>query len=395
MISRTSLRYIVVVTAFMAPLYSFGQTARVVRLGDFVKGVSVSAQTRFKVGDVTVGETSVKSLFEVFLPGDPSMWDYYTGKRGNVTLRIKSQAHLAQLNQIIVEQRSSGLAILLRDDRDVFLKRVWGLRDGSRFRRIVELRVILPPLSCDAITRIVYQTIKARITDQLQGETDTRIDLDVVFDKLMGGQIDLFMASLQHVTPRDRCFRTLQLLKWLKGDEVAGFEFGEYGLNEGLQALVDPVIDALNDSRKRWERYHLNVRIVGYTDPILVKKKEIDIRLDKTGVGNWDIVGNRLNVWYSGCDGEALSGRVPQYVDFGNNRGRRIDGKISNNCELGAVRAYVAMVYFMNRLGRKDIEYSYAAGGVYAGRNAVNDKDGSRHRRMDIELTIKAAKEMK
>ncbi|HXJ40108.1 MAG TPA: hypothetical protein VNH18_12595 [Bryobacteraceae bacterium] len=337
MISRTSLRRIVVLAAFIGPLCSLGQTGRVVRLADFIKGVSIPAQTRFKVGDVTVGKTSVMSLFDVSLPGDPSTWDYYTGKRGDVTLRIKSPAHLAQLNQIIALQHASGLAILLRDDRDVFLRRVWGLRDERRFRGIVELGVILPPLPCETITQIVYQTIKDRMTEQLQGETDKRIDLDVIFDKLLGGQIDLFMASLQHVVrPKDPCFKTLQFLKWLKGEEVAGFEFGEYSLNEGLQALVDPVIDALNDSRQRWERYHLNVRIVGYTDPTLVKKKEIDMRPDKTGIDNWSIAGNRLNVWYSGCEDETLTGLAPKYVDFGADRGRRIDGKISNNCQLGA-----------------------------------------------------------
>jgi hypothetical protein len=342
---------------------------------------------RLKVKDIVIGKESVKQLFKDIEQKEPSWIEYYSGKTNTLTLIIKDSASLEELRVILAAQGVDGLKVILQDDRDTFLRTIF----PGRFNSAIDIPIIMTP--CEEMTRIIYTRINSIVKEQVQkeGETDKRINLDQVFDMLLHDEIEPYIANLDVTKKDDPCINTFQLLKWLRGEQAPGFDLGEYNINEGLRGLLQPVTDALVDIQSSGALYNLDVKIVGYTDPVPVRTDKIDLQLNKTGVDDWSKIEKPLDISYSGCSNDNLDGKNPVYIDFTNSGREHIKQKISNNCELGAVRAYVAMIYLMNKLGQKGVEYKYATGGIYPGYDNNKIKD-SRKRKVSIELIIKTAK---
>jgi hypothetical protein len=373
-------------------LYTSSPTIKYARLEEFADGVSFTEQMRLRVKDIRIGEASVMDLFRNPEQREPTWWEYYTLKKREITLALIRRADVEELRRRLAERHADRLRVILHDDRDTIWKSIWGLTSEDRYNKIVDIVLAMP---CEEITRIVYQSIKESINSKIkqrieeERETDKRIDLNEVFELLLRDQIEPYIASLDATKKDDPCFKTFQLLKWLRGEEASGFEFAQYQINEGLRGLLDQVADALIEGKTGWALHKLTVKVIGYTDPVPVTKDGIALQRDKTGIDDWSKVENPLDVHYSACVGDRQAGGDPIYIALGRPLGKRIRDKIRSNCELGAVRAYVGSVYLMNKLGRTGIEYSYATGGIYLN---PGDTADLKKRRINIELTVKAAK---
>src|SRR6185503_2766262 len=143
--------------------------------------------------------------------------------------------------------------------------------------------------------------------------------------------------------------------------------FGKYYMKEGLKELLNHVVSTLKKERAQsgWDRYNLKVKVIGYTDEAPVES-EIAILTSQSGIQDWSKIRRALQIHYDACTGDTLDGNSPVYIDYPMAKGKQIK-KIKNNCELGAVRAYIAMVYLINELDWNDAEYSYATGGISPG----------------------------
>lgn len=365
-------------------------TTRSIRLEDLTDGISLTEQMRLKVKDITVGTESVKYLFNNLEQEEPSLWEYYSFKETTIRLSVGSHEKLAKLQQTLTAQHTDRLRLILKDESRAIWRYVPGLGSEDLFTSIWEIVIVKSP--CDELTRIVYTRINSIIKETFQraGTTDKHINLNEVFDKLLHDEIEPYLASLDPISRDDPCFKTFQLLKWVKGEDVSSFDSGEYRLHEGLQRALEPALAALLEVGSGWSQYTLSVKVVGHTDPVVVITEK-NFQIESTGIEGWDRIENPLNLRYSGCTGNRLTGSRPVYLDFVHNSGTPIT-QVNDNCKLGAARAYVACVYLRNKLGQQGVEYSYATGGIYAPRVKHEIGADSKKRRIDIEFTIKAAR---
>jgi len=355
--------------------------AETIRPDDLLKGIPLHKKQRMFVQDIVAGSVSVKHLFEPIHDKAPSVFEYYvTTASHSLTLRVGSPEQLETVLETLALQHTTKLKVILRDDRDTFLRGKWPF-DESYFNSVVEWTVAETP--CEQITHIVYRKVRDAVRERLrEGSTGRRVALNTVFDILLRGEIDSFMRSLGPARGRPPCLDTFELLQWLKGEQVAGFGFGEYELREGMRESLRPAADALLEMRRDWKQYRLRIRVVGYTDASTVEKKK-ELRAEATGIE----LTEPLDVRYLGCSGDTLDDKTFRYAALGDRRGSTITGQIVNNCELGAVRAYVALAYFAQRLGREGIDYEYATGGVHP----LAQKRDATHRKLDIQFEVRAA----
>jgi hypothetical protein len=125
------------------------------------------------------------------------------------------------------------------------------------------------------------------------------------------------------------------------------------------------------------------------------KTKGKELLMTKTGIGAeiWGKIENPWEVYYGGCSEDRARGEKI-YISFTARGGeRRVGDRIYNNCELGAVRAYVTLVYLTNELSRVSPDDTYATGGIFSGPDVNNkSKDNLEKRRVNVEFTLKAAK---
>jgi hypothetical protein len=348
-------------------------------------GIRLNEQARMKVVDIRAGDESVKSLFQDMEYTELAGLKYFYAKH-EIPLSLRSPESLKVLLKTLNEQDTDRLAVFLRDDQDGHWRRKPGLGSEDRYTKTVYIPVLMS--TCDEVTRLIYKELNLIIQRQSesQGTTEKRISLDEVFDLLMRERIEPYIKGLDQTKKSDPCFETFELYKWLKREKAAGFESGEYSINEGLQGLLGEIADALLDQRRGKERFDLRVEILGRTDGVPVAG--IALQADKTGIKEWDALGASLEqIHYGGCSGDYLSGTRPVYVDFASGAGIKVWPRVNNNCELGAVRAYVAAVYLMKRLGHDHVSYSYATGGVYPDKSESDDK---RKRMVEIDLTVRA-----
>jgi len=361
-----------------------------IQLQELLKGFSFTEQIRFKVEDIVVGTKSVKDLFDDLDHRQPTRLEYYTFKETTRQLRVSSNEKLAQLQQTLIAEGTDRLRVTLKDDWQTFWKHIPGLSSESLYVSSFEIQIVRTP--CDEVTRIIYSSIDSIIRKKIEkaGTTDTNINLNEVFDKLLNDTLEPYLATLAPVAQADPCFKTFRLLKWIKGDDVTGFDSGEYRLHDGLQLELEPTIVALLQIHSNWSKYQLRVKVVGHTDRQVVITQK-DFNLANSGIAVWDNLENPLNLRYSGCSGDRLTGRQPVYLDFVQNSGTPIK-EITDNCKLGAARAYVATAYLRYKLGLPGVEYDYATGGVYSSSKYTSESDALK-RRIDIEFTIRAASE--
>ncbi len=372
-----------------------GAAPQPVQLAALLDGVSFPAQAQFRVADILVGKSSAKSLFEDIPWSALSRLEYTMFRERDARLRIRNREALAALQQLLLDNRASGVTVLLVDNQRLYAK--WpGLGDEKRYRKEILIGVQVPGRPCIEMNRIVYQAINTRIKDGLhliEGQTERHINLNELFDVLLRERINDFMKNLDPISKdAPACIRTFQLWEWLNAKEASGFVSGEYRLHEGLKNLLDPVVDTLNAVPSQWGRNRLQLRVAGYTDAVPVEEA-IDLSTKETGVDDWSKTRNRLDIWYRGCSGNLLSGNTLQYLRLGEQNGTRVPQRIRNNCQLGAARAYVATVYVMNRLQWAEIEYSFATGGERTPLTSDEKRDSPRRRAVEIEMVIKAARQ--
>jgi hypothetical protein len=345
-------------------------------------GLSIHTRKRFQVEDIKVKGRSVMQLFNIDKDDRPS-WtrlDYFAEK--TIHISINSQ-NFAELEAIIKEEGAEGLCVILLDKRQIWRWVPWNANDDFHKREFY----VPIETKCEEITNIFYKkmvsTVKEQFERTMEAGTHQPVSINSVFSDLVANKLEDYITTLEPVNRDSKCQTTFELLQWLKGGEAAGFESGKYRLRGDLQAMLQTIEGGVQTTKDEWSQYILEIRVIGFTDQHEVRP-DIPLLARQTGV-YWGNVEDPPNVHFSGCAVNDLDGE-PVYLNFDGANGVPIT-TIVNNCQLGAVRAYVAMVYLFNRLSGSNISFSYATGGVH--RTASSDAN---KRKIDIELSVRAAR---
>ena len=368
-----------------------------VRLESFLVGVVRTARRRYQVKDIKIGEVSVLSLFQEY-PLENSFdpgWSpggYFGCKE--MRLIVEGGNEWEELKQILIAHRDQPVDVIMRDEWNPL-----GRKEPYEYRIRIPVTVTTTP--CDEVTRLVYdrvisKVIKEENKDSLTktGQTDKHLDINEVFDKLRADkEIEAYIDKLDSITDAP-CVTTIRLLKSDQEQKTTGFGSGKYVLSKKIQEGLNLIIATLATTSDWW-RSELSVRITGFTDEVEVtdlSDKKLAITAAGISADAWRRINNQFEVFYSGCDKNRLNDQ-PIYLGFPQSRGEQeVGSQIDNNCELGAVRAYVALVYLTSKLDRDNADYSYATGGIYSGPDAGTEPDDAEKRRVHVEFIMRAAK---
>lgn len=380
-----------------------------VRLERFTVGVTRSALRRYRMKDIRVGAVSVLNLFTKEhledrikkLQEDDSWYPAGYLKPQAIHLHINSGERLDKLKRVLIAHPGEPLELLLWDEWDPVWTRVSRWNCKGPYEYSIRIPVEFKQTKCDEVTRLVYDRIISPLikergeVSQTKRETDRRLDVNDMFDKLTAdGEIESYLDSLGPATDNP-CVKTIRLLKKLKAEKADRFGLGEYELSGEIRGGLKLIIDAMAIDPGWWNS-SLSLKVTGYTDEVEVDKdKGKELLTSKTGIGAdiWDKVENPFEVYYGGCSEDKVHGEKVYLSLTPRECGRRVGGRIYNNCELGAVRAYVALVYLTSELDRVSPDATYATGGIYSGPDINNkSKDNPEKRRVNVEFTLKAAK---
>ncbi len=363
-----------------------------IQLEDTIRGISVPKRARFLVADIRIGGASVKDLFSNSDSADVSQSDYYSLKRETVTIRLKERRLLSRLKYLSLTDEHSYLVVILVDPRKAgalrWIREKASILFGSGFSVQLKYPIATALPICERVTQVILSGIDSHLQEVITkaGQAETSISLDQLFLLLRRDRLDSFMNKLGPI--ERQCPVAVRLLKWVRNDEVQGFEFKKYEVTPELGSILDSLSTSLVGFKK-WQRYNFRVSIVGYTDPKAVQDPKVSRFLlspAKTGVKSL-ASRSRLDVYYKGCDEDRPTIGLPQYVDFFSSSGRLVRSPIQTNCELGAVRAYAASAFVAERLGEANMEYEYATGGVSSSTGADEQK-----RKVEVKIVVKAAK---
>jgi hypothetical protein len=358
-----------------------------VPLEAFTGVVYIPTQLRFEVASLKVGDVSVFDLFR-----DPNTIHAAWWKGGYFSpqdrkLMLKSGAELETLREVIKAQGADSLKVSLKDNH----LSVWSWIPGLESIYSQDCNIALT--SCPKRTELIYTELSQRTQEQLQieGETTAHLEVNDVFYKLLSDTLKDYMKDLP-APMSSPCLSEIELRKFLDTRGKQGFEARGYQLYPGLKSFLDVLTEAMQDAAKDWSPYHLDVKIIGYTDHNEVGKP-IELLTGKTGIDEyvWHSTPYPLEVYYDGCNKSSLIDG-PRYLDFSSNAQSNPIKEIVNNCELGAVRAYVATAYLRNKLGTDNVSFSYATGGIARksiGKTGPVDPDD---RRIELEFTMKGAR---
>lgn len=365
-----------------------------VPLDKFWVGVKRQARRRYVIKDIRVGDVPVRDLFNLQPRPGATRWPGGYLWLDDIWLIIAGGNQFAELRQILIAHPNHSLEVVLQD--------TWNpLNSEKPYEYSILIPVTFEETGCEIVTRLIYEKL---ISDQIKDvheqdiqkrQANRRLDIDDVFAKLHDGkQIETFIKSLDSITPKP-CVETIELLKSQTDGKVTRFASGQYTLENQIRDGLTLIIKAMETSRDWWKS-DVSVRVIGYTDEVEVtikKDKELKIDQAKISADAWRRINYRFDVSYGGCKKDKLDEKDQYvYVGFPGNSGeQKVGSPIQNNCELGAVRAYVAMVYLTNELHRTGPEDSYATGGIYYGTD-VTGKDDEKRRRVHVELILRAAK---
>jgi hypothetical protein len=254
----------------------------------------------------------------------------------------------------------------------------------------IEIPIVPPRRPCAVVTRIIYRSIDQIVRQRLvrSGQTTDAVSLNAVFARLLDDRLDSFMSTLDPATRDTTCVRTVELLKWIKGDSVTAFGFGEYRLEPRLRGVLDAVAGAVSSSERNWPTRRVEIVATGFTDAVEVKSDGIELSFADAGLPASFAASRTPEVRFHGCAGNVLAGPVPQPLSLSSNSGRSVGRRVDDNCELSAVRGYLVARYLAEVLKRGWIEYRYAAGGVSAASNAAE-----RNRRVELTIKLQGARE--
>jgi len=366
-------------------------------------GATITKHERSWVVDVRLGQVGVRRLFVEIDPG-VKVLGYYLGLNEEVSIKVKDAKALAELRSIAI------------NEEDPFLELVWIDKKKSIPRRVNDALEPLPLLSpwesagtiriplelddlspCEQVTRLVYTSIDdiLKLKFSRSGQTETRVNLDQVFSLLLNEKVEPFIRTLDPVDPRRSCFKDFALYKWLKKENVEGFEFARYKLQPGLMRLLVAVVDSL--ARMRLKRYLFEISVTGYADPDIVLSP-ISLSNSETGIDGWDNVSQTIKVYYDGCFKDMMEQASSVLLGFDSATGELVGARIDNNCELGAVRAYVAAGFLRSKLGDIGVKYKYGTGGVLLGKddsvalsNEERKKRNALKRKVEVAIVARAA----
>jgi hypothetical protein len=366
-----------------------------VKLKELVAGVRIPRRVGSRITAMRIGQVAVEKLFVFPAERAPSAATYYLRRSDDILVKVRDEAALQELRAIALVRESMPLEVVLRDDTKSavrsFYERCQSLFPALRLERVVRIPLELELVStCDRVTRIFYHGVDSILSSEVRraGQTQVMVSLDAVFTLLLKERIEPFLASLDPVTRADPCFGTFGLLKWLRHEEVERFEWGGYSLLAGLKGILFGVAESLMGMQRQHQLNRIEIDLVGYADPTAVKA--IPLRAADTGVDDLSAGRYALRVHYGGCSGDKLTGNAPRLVEFLATGGLpAIGDAIKSNCELGAVRAYVAAAYLKGRLGNRQVSYRYGTGGVLRA-----DVDDARKRKVDVRIRVMGAKEL-
>ncbi|HEX2202316.1 MAG TPA: hypothetical protein VHG91_03405 [Longimicrobium sp.] len=219
------------------------------------------------------------------------------------------------------------------------------------------------------------------------GQTGRPVSLNTVFALLLTDQLDAYISTLDPVDPRAECVRVLELLKWIRGDQLSGFGFRRYSIDANLGAFLDAVAGTLNSSLKDWPDHRLEIQALGFGDSIPVRQQGIVLSYDSSGVSALLRKSGTPDVHYALCVGDKRDVR-PFYIQLGSRAGQTVGEHINNNCEIGAVRSFFVVEYLATQLPSTNIDFSYATGGV-----STTGATGAANRKVDILITLQSGRD--
>lgn len=371
--------------------------------------VTLRAPRRYQIKDIKVGGVSVVDLFtkeplEARARTSPANSSWYPAgyqKSEDIQLHIKSFELLDELKRVLIAHPNEPLEVLLRDEWNPFWTRLSRRDCDSPYEYSIRIRVNFEQTKCDEVTRLVYDKIvlpllkEGREESRTTRESDRRLDLNQMFDKLTAdGEIEAYLDKLGPATDNP-CVQTIKLLKKLKEEKADRFGLGEYELSLEIRGGLKLMRDAMTIDPDWW-RNSLSLKVTGYTDEVEVDKvKGKELLLSKTGIDPdvWSGVEHPLEVFYGGCSEDTVRGEKVYVRLASSEGGQPVGDRIYNNCQLGAVRAYVALVYLTNQLRRVGPEDAYATGGIFSGLDVKSkSKNNPEKRRVNVEFTLKAAR---
>lgn len=316
---------------------------------------------------------------------------------GRVVVRFKDHDSRIRVQELLGQQENPHITLFLEDDGWVAVVYetlsslgipLWGIK----FSGTKDIRVALNP--CEMITAVVYRSIDAVLKRSIEraGQTGTPVTLDEVFALLLKGEIEPFIDRLEPIQVEHSCFKTFSLLNWLRDKQAQGFEFAGYRITDDLKGILGSVVRSLRDMQY-WQRYQFWISVTGYTDDIRfgeeeIKEQERELLAVKTGVQHLD---DPLRIFYAGCSGDELDAGEPVDIDFGSSGQKEVGKLIENNCELGAVRAYVALAFLRQDLRNSAVVCQYATGGIPP--SAPKGKEDPLTRKVDIRFRVLAARD--
>src|SRR5207248_66160 len=153
-------------------------------------------------------------------------------------LKMRNRLALDKLRSVLSDTRDSRLRVKLVDRAPFarFFNCAYFYKKLG-IEQTVEVPVDLEMTPCERVTRVVYKEIDSTVKRELEraGQTERPITLDYVFDLLLKEQIEPFMKKELTQSERDDpCFKDFTLLKWLRNEDVPGFEFSRYRLTPDI-----------------------------------------------------------------------------------------------------------------------------------------------------------------
>lgn len=353
-------------------------------LEDFFKGFTFNQRMRLKVSDVQVGGESVVQLFQPSEAEPPNMVELLLRKENPKTLITKPGA-IKELRKKLSPLQPRQVVVLLEDDADNWLMR-WWLGDAYEEWKTTRVYINVKQLTCSEVYILVYNKIFEKVTESTQTkEAAKEVDLDKLFNLLLEDNIDRYLNTLDEAEEGGECAKTINLLKWIKGENIEGFESGGYRIVEPTQSALDLALEVLRQMRKGQSRSDLDVHIIGYTDarPVMDEaSRRLTLRGDE-------------QVFYRGCSEDSeqhttATSTERSYVSLSSPNGTPVRGRVRDNCELGAARAYAAAVYMSKRLGRDAARYNYATGGISPDAVTAGMTDLPKARKISIKFVLNA-----
>jgi hypothetical protein len=358
-------------------------------LEHLLEGEVIPQEKGYEVSEVRLGDQRVTHLFDVIPighPGDRSN----TSEAGSLRIKAKNSEAMAELKKSALVSKELTIKVIM-------------IRHSIRCHFMMGLisfpceKPIVVPIpftidSCTEITRTFYTSIEEGLNGmihqvQVAGDSDVPIELDRLFSLLLADKLDLLIKNkMSNVDPQRQCVNEFGFLKWLRNEEAAGFKLSEYGLEEGLKDVLAGIAGTLKEIK--WERYHFEIEIIGYTDQSEFQNSRAISPRGSEEMAAWSQMSHPPAIYYKGCKEDRVAGEGPTSIDFGEKTGTPVGGEINDNCDLGAIRGYVAANFLRNMLGSNvNIKYKYGTGGRL---EATTRSQDYKNRKVHIRLVAKS-----